>query len=350
MMRVLHYVNQFFGGIGGEDQAGYRPEVRKGPIGPGRLLNQILHDTLGEDASVVATLICGDNFFHEEREDASAAAERILKEIAPDVVIAGPAFLSGRYGIACAEVVKIAQDIGIPALAGMNAENPAGSMYSAQIYISATGPSPASMEPALRSLVSLATKLANGEEIGPAGDEGYLPRGVRKLGYRDEPGYLRAVNMLEMKLEGLAIHSEVPYQPLDKVQSAPPITDMSRATIALATTGGLVRAGNPDRQPQHNSRTFLRIDMEELTDLSPLDFDAYHGGYYNDIANGNPNYILPLSYVRELEEQGQVGAIHPTIYSLAGTSTPVAECRRMGQEIAEDLARAEVDGCLLVAT
>lgn len=345
-MRVLHFVNQFFGGIGGEDQAGLAPELREGAVGPGRLLENLL----GEGSSVAATFICGDNFFQEETEAALAALKRALDEVKPDVVIAGPAFVSGRYGIACGEVVKAAQEAGVPALAGMNAENPAGPMFAPQIYISATGPSLASMEAALSNMVRLARKLAAGEEIGPAGDEGYLPRGVRKFGFREHTGAERAISMLVQKLNDEPFFSEVPYQPLDKVESAPAIEKLSGATIALASTGGLIRAGNPDKQPASNTRTFIRIDVNDLDDLSPNDFDAYHAGYFNEIASNNPNYILPLSYVRELEDLGEIGAVHSTVYGLAGVSTPVAECRRMGQEIGEDLAKAGVDGCLLVAT
>lgn len=345
-MRVLHYVNQFFGGIGGEEHARLGPELREGAVGPGRLLDNLL----GDEGSVVATLICGDNFFQEDTEAALAALKGALGDINPDVVIAGPAFASGRYGIACAEIAKSAQEAGVPALAGMNADNPAGPMFAPQIYIAATGPSPASMEAALQGMIRLAAKLVSGEEIGPAGDEGYLPRGTRRLGYRDEPGYLRTINMLEKKLNGEPFFSEIPYQPLDKVEPAPAITDMGAATIALVSTGGLIRVGNPDSQPSGNSRTFIRVDVSDLKELSPDDFDAYHQGYFNGIASDNPNYILPLNYVSELQALGEVGAIHPTVYGLAGTSTPVAECRRMGQEIAEELAKAGVDGCLLVAT
>ncbi len=32
---ILHFVNQFFGGIGGEDQAETPPQFRAGPVGPG---------------------------------------------------------------------------------------------------------------------------------------------------------------------------------------------------------------------------------------------------------------------------------------------------------------------------
>ena len=37
-MRVVHYLNQFFGGIGAEEQAGMGLEVRDGAVGPGRAL------------------------------------------------------------------------------------------------------------------------------------------------------------------------------------------------------------------------------------------------------------------------------------------------------------------------
>ncbi|MCL5960513.1 MAG: glycine/betaine/sarcosine/D-proline family reductase selenoprotein B [Chloroflexi bacterium] len=58
---MVHDVNQFFGQIGGEDKAGVDPQVAAGPVGPGRLLQQMLADR----GDVVATAICGDNFFAE---------------------------------------------------------------------------------------------------------------------------------------------------------------------------------------------------------------------------------------------------------------------------------------------
>ena len=35
-LRVVHYLNQFFAGIGAEDKADMPPAQRPGPIGPGR--------------------------------------------------------------------------------------------------------------------------------------------------------------------------------------------------------------------------------------------------------------------------------------------------------------------------
>ena len=57
MSRVVHYINQFFAGVGGEEAAGTPPEVRTGAVGPGRRLQQLL----GDDHQVVATVVCGDD-------------------------------------------------------------------------------------------------------------------------------------------------------------------------------------------------------------------------------------------------------------------------------------------------
>ena len=91
-------------------------EEREGPVGPGRALQQ----ALGSDATVVATIIAGDNFIVEETETAMEDVRDILQRHKPDVVIAGPAFEAGRYGLACAEVCRQSQAQGIPAVTGMS--------------------------------------------------------------------------------------------------------------------------------------------------------------------------------------------------------------------------------------
>jgi glycine reductase complex component B subunit gamma len=344
-LRILHYLNQFFGGIGGEEQAGQPPELREGPVGPGRLLA-----TLAPGDRVVATLIVGDNFFQEQREQAAVAVRDALDRFKPDLLLAGPAFQAGRYGIACAEVCRLAEAAGVPAVTGMHLENPAVAIYSQQVYLVSTGPTPTALPAALRTMLSLGRKLANGQELGPAAEEGYLPRGVRRQGFREQPGAQRAVEMLLAKLKGERFVSEIPYQPVDRVSPAEPLADLAATKIALLTTGGLVRKGNPDGMPSSNARRYLRIDVSGMPELRAEDFQAYHAGYFNGIACSDPNYILPLRYVRELEQRGAVGAIHPTIYGLPGVGTPVASARRLGAEIAQELHAADVGGALLVAT
>ncbi len=46
-LRVVHYVNQFFGGIGGEDHAHVGVTVRAGAVGPGRVLEKALGSSSG---------------------------------------------------------------------------------------------------------------------------------------------------------------------------------------------------------------------------------------------------------------------------------------------------------------
>ena len=85
-MRVIHYLNQFFGGLGGEEKAGTPLETRDSAIGPGKLLEQLL----GAEARLVMTLICGDNYAVENQESLIAAALEKIRACNADLFIAGP--------------------------------------------------------------------------------------------------------------------------------------------------------------------------------------------------------------------------------------------------------------------
>ncbi|MBI2885628.1 MAG: glycine/betaine/sarcosine/D-proline family reductase selenoprotein B [Chloroflexi bacterium] len=345
-LRVVHFVNQFFGGVGGEEAANIPLEVREGPVGPGRLLQQ----ALGEGGSVVTTLVGGDNYFSERKEEALASVTAALRSAKPDVVVAGPAFDAGRYGLACGEVCKAAQALGIPAVTGMHPENPGILSHGQQIIAVGTGSTPVEMPAALQAMARLALKLGGSQELGPAAEEGYLPRGIRRLGAREAPAATRAVDMALAKISGKPWMSEVPVHLPDRVAPAAPVANLKDATIALVTTGGLVRRGNPDRQSSGNPTRYYRHSVVELESLSGKDWEAYHGGYFNAIVNSNPNYILPLSFMRVLEREGVVGRTHQWIHAMPGVGTPVAKSRRFGEDIARDLKEDGVDGALLVAT
>lgn len=205
-LRVAHYLNQFFGGIGGEEKANVPVEVREGPVGPGRAFQQLL----GDNGSVVVTIICGDNYFSERRESALATVTQTLAEVRPDVLIAGPAFDARRYGLASGEVCKAAEEIGIPAVTAMHLENPGVLTFRREVTIVPTGSSPAEMRSVLSNMHRIVLKRASGEELGPPDVEGYIPRGIRKTLVREEPGYKRAVDMLAAKLSGPAVPDRGP--------------------------------------------------------------------------------------------------------------------------------------------
>ncbi len=345
-LRVVHYINQFFGGIGGEDAANAEVSLTEGTVGSSRALQQ----ALGQQGTVVNTLICGDNFANDQSAKALAAIEAHLRTLQPDVIIAGPAFGSGRYGLACVQVCKTARNIGIPAITGMHPENPGVPGSLPDIMVVPTGETSADMQKALVAITGLAVKLGRGEKLGPAEHEGYLPRGIRRVYDRQRPGYQRAFDMLLKKLRDEPFVTEVPIHAPERVPPAAAIADLSKATIAMVTTGGLVRKGNPDKQVSANATRYHRHSVAELRSLSGKDWEAYHAGYFNHIVNSNPNYILPLNFLRDLEAAGNIGDVFEGIYALPGVSTPVAAAKVIGRSIANDLQDAHVEGCLLVAT
>src|SRR3970040_2698897 len=88
--RIVHYLNQFFGGVGGEEQANCEPRTIQGSKGPGRLFEKFFREQ-NVPVEIVATVICGDSYFTENKEKGLG---EILPEIqgdSPALVIAGPA-------------------------------------------------------------------------------------------------------------------------------------------------------------------------------------------------------------------------------------------------------------------
>src|SRR6266849_2649099 len=135
-LRVVHYLNQFFGGIGAEEKASLEPQQRAGAVGPGVVLAR----ALGDHGQIVASLICGDNYANEQLNDLLVWAREQLEELKPDVLVAGPAFNAGRYGQACGALCAfVAENLGIPTLTGMYPENPGAEQFARMTYVVQTG-------------------------------------------------------------------------------------------------------------------------------------------------------------------------------------------------------------------
>ena len=345
MLRIGHYLNQFFAGVGAEEHANHPPERRDGAVGPGRALQALLKD----EGRVLSTLVCGDNFFNEHPGEAHAAVGAWLAATRPDVVVAGPAFAAGRYGSACAQVCRLATEAGVPAVTGMHPENPGFLLYP-RAYVVPTGNSAAEMGRTLAAMLPLVRKLGGRIALGPAAVEGYLPRGVRRPGMRDASGAERAVSMLVAKLAGRAFETEIPVDAYEAVPPAPPIRDLRGATIALVTSGAIVPRGNPDHFKRCSDTKWARYSLAGLDSLSPETFECVHGGFYNQMASDNPNLVLPLDAVRELEREGAFGRLVDFYCSTTGNDQRLLDCRRNGAEIAAALVTERADGVLLVCT
>jgi len=346
-LRVVCYLNQFFGQLGGEDKAGVGPHLVAGAVGPARAVQQ----ALGDAGTVVATVICGDNYVAEQTERAVAELLALVAERGPDLLVAGPAFLAGRYGVACGALCAAAQaTLGVTAVTGMHAENPGVDLYRRRVYVVETGGEAGRMLDEVRKIVGLGLKLHRGQALGTPAEEGYFARGVTENAVADRNGAERAVTMLLDKLAGRPFASEVPLPDFPAVAAPRLMKTLEGATIALVTDGGWVPRGNPDGIEPLNATRYGAYSVEGRTALEAAQYDNVHRGYDTTYVKQDPHRLVPLDVARELEQSGAIGKLHETVYSTVGVATTLAHSARMGQEIAEKLKAAGVDAVILTST
>src|ERR1035437_2443460 len=231
-LRVIHYLNQFFGGIGGEDKADARPTVKTGPVGPGVLLQKCL----GESADVVATGICGDSYFNEHTDDALAEVMKLIAAQKPDLVVAGPAFAAGRYGVACGAVCSAVKErLNLSAVTAMFPENPGVDLYRRRTYILPAGNTAMDMGGVMARLAAFALKLGRGEPAGPADVDGYLRTGMGRNAFNTKSGAERLLEMLRDRMYQRPFTSEVQWPQYDQVSPAAALSGLENATIGLVT-------------------------------------------------------------------------------------------------------------------
>jgi betaine reductase len=339
-MRVVHYLNQFFAGLGGEERADEPPGRLPGPVGPGRLLQA----GLGGAGEVTATLYCGDNYAAAREADAREALGGLLSELRPDVLVAGPAFASGRYGLACGAVLRLAAGLGVPAVTGMHPENPAVDVYRREALIIPTSLDVTGMADAVERLARFAVRLGSGAALGPADEEGYLPR-ARRNAFDRRTGAERAVAMLCDRLHGRPFRSELALPAFDPVRPAPPVRDLSATTLGVVTTGGVVPPGNPDRLESWRASRWVKYPLEAIEG-----FTCVHGGFDNRFVRGDPKRVVPVDALRELARAGRIGAVYPEVFVTVGNVEPVDRARRFGREIAAELHAAGIQAVVLTAT
>ncbi len=345
--RVVHYLNQFYAGIGGEAKANIPPLIKEGAVGPGIPLQQ----ALGGEGEIVATVVCGDSYFAENIE---TAVEKVVESVAPykpDVFVAGPAFTAGRYGIACgASCAAVSKKLGIPVVTAMYEENPALELYRKEVYIIPTAGSVRGMSEAISKMASFVRKLGLGQEIGLPQEEGYFPRGIRVNQFVSRTGAERAVDMLLSKLRGEPFQTEYPMPTFERVPPSPAIRDLHSTTIALVTSGGIVPLGNPDRIEAASASKFAEYNIAGVDDLTPDAYQTCHGGYDPVYANDDPDRVLPLDAMRALEKDGIIGKLYDLYYVTVGNATSVANAQKFGKAIAEKLKAADVGGVILTST
>lgn len=347
-MRVVHYINQFFGQIGGEEMAHHPLEVREGAFGPGAALQNLL----GDDIKITATIVCGDNYFVENAQILKDRVINILKEEQAELLIAGPAFNAGRYGMACGEVCKIAfEELGIDAVSGMYEENPGLELFRKFAYILPTGNSARNMRDALLTISGFVKKISAGEEIKGPEEEGYVQRGIRKNYFEEHTGAQRCLDMLLRKIKGEEYKTELPMPVFEKVAPSPAVKDMSRAKIIVMTSGGMVPQGNPDHLEACNCTKFRRYSYDESYGGKGVTRGkVVHGGYDPVYGDEDGNRILPVDMLAELEQEGRIGELCGFTYVTVGNGMSTNQAAEFGDAIAEELKREQIQGAILTST
>lgn len=343
--KVLYYVNQFFGQIGGEEKAGIEPMFKKEALGPAMAFANML-----EGGEIIGTLICGDNYFNEHNAEALQYILEVVKEEKPDIVMAGPAFNAGRYGMACAGVANlVAEELKLPVVTGMYAENPGLEPCRDKAIVVSVSDSAAGMKNALPVMARIVNKIMKGEELGLPEEEGYFAQGRRLTVFSDKRGSKRAVEMLLARLNNEAFETELPMPVFDRVDPALAIKDLSHATIALVTSGGIVPQGNPDRIQSASAQKWGKYNVGGLDSLVS-NYYTIHGGYDPVYANEIPDRVAPLDLLKEFEKEHKIGKVYDYFYTTTGTGTSVGNAITFGQEIGKELKEAGVDGVILTST
>jgi len=349
---TIHCLNQFFGGIGGEDQANRPPQFHPETKGPGLLIEK-----LAPQIKIVGTIVFGDNHAAENTEAAVSRIFELIEEQVdaaaiekPELLLAGPAFNAGRYGMACGAICAAAWErLEIPATTAMFDENPGVDSYRKSVTIARCGDNVMAMPIAVERMTQIALKLVQGETVDPQRDHAFT-RGLRQNYFASQTGAERAIEMLIRKLQGDPIATEYAMPVFERVTPAPAVQDISKTKIALVTSGGIVPRGNPDRIPSASAKRFGTYPVHDLDRLDEKTHQTVHGGYDPTYANADPNRVLPLDVVRELEREGRIGKLHDQYFSTVGNATSVANAQRFGQEIAAQLVNEGVNAVILTST
>ena len=77
----------------------------------------------------------------------------------------------------------------------------------------------------------------------------------------------------------------------DRVEPGKAIEDLSKAKIAIVTSGGIVPVGNPDHIESSNATKFGWYTMEGMDRMSKDDYMTIHGGYDRQFVLENPQVI-----------------------------------------------------------
>lgn len=238
-------------------------------------------------------------------EEAVAKILAMTKPLEPDLFIAGPAFNAGRYGVACGTICRAVENaLHIPVLTGMYEENPGVDMFRKDLIIVKTKNSAAGMRQAVPVIRDLGIKLVNGEEILGPEEEGYLERGIRVNYFHEKRGSERAIELLVRKM---------------KIESS------------SATKYGI-------------------YSIKGMDHMDKADFMTIHGGYDRAFVTEDPDLVVPLDVLRELEQEGKIGELADYFITTTGTGTSTGNAKAFAVDFVKKLLDDHIGAVILTST
>jgi glycine reductase len=229
-------------------------------------------------------------------------------------------------------------------------ENPGADLYREFLYIVDSGDNAARMRDVLTSIARLALKLLRKEVIGLPRKEGYLSRGLIRDQFVEHTAAERLVDMLLAKVKDQPYESEMMPTTFASIPMPASVKDLSQAKVMLITDGGLVPKGNPDKIQGSAATRWGVYDIGGCDDLKGENYEISHGGYDAQFVRQDPDRLVPLDVMRDLEREGVIGKLHDAFISTSGLANPLSNTRRMGREMARRAKELGIDAIILTST
>ncbi len=87
-----------------------------------------------------------------------------------------------------------------------------------------------------------------------------------------------------------------------------------------------------------------------MESLSKDKFMTVHGGYDRAFVLENPNLVVPLDVLREIENEGIIGELANYFVTTTGTGTSVGNAKGFGEEFSKKLVEDGVEAVILTST
>lgn len=125
------------------------------------------------------------------------------------------------------------------------------------------------------------------------------------------------------------------------------IKNITRATIALITLGGVVPKNNPDNIPSSASTIYKKYSISGIKNLTSDNYETIDNGFDPANVNADPDRMLPIDAMRDFEKKGEIYALYDYFYTSSGLSMAVITAETLGASIATELKNTDVDGIIL---